>query len=921
MPLAPGSRLGPYLVVAKIGEGGMGEVYQATDTNLKRSVALKVLPDLVAGDADRLARFRREAELLASLNHPNIGAIYGLEQTERTTALVMELVEGPTLADRLVRNPLPIDEARAIAKQIAEALDAAHERGIIHRDLKPSNIKVRPDGTAKVLDFGLAKALSPAEAGRHTDGRGIGLQADLSQSPTITSPVRLRQGFGEAGTEVGVILGTAAYMSPEQARGKDVDKRTDIWAFGAVLYEMLTGTRAFAGDHVTDVLASVMAREPDWTLLPADLSPTLAACIKRCLHKDRRQRIRDMGDILLVLDGALDVAAPTVSHTPAARQPLVQRALPIAMTAAAAVLVTAFAAWTLWPSHPPLPSARFDYLLPEGQQFAVTQRPVVALQPDGRAFIYQTVDGLYLRAMGDLEAHLIPGTKETLGAPFFSPDSQWIGYFAPSGGQFAQAGQLKKIAVSGGSSVSLCGAATPYGASWTPDNTILFAEREGIMRVSANGGTPELIVRAGDGEQMYGPQLLPDGQSMLFTVTKAMGPTRWEEAQIVVQSLSSGKRTVLVQGGADARYLPSGHLVYVSRDNVLGVAFDAKRLALSGGAVPLVQGVQRATGVTAVASNYAVSNDGTLLYLTGVAPLRSFAWVNRDGNAGALSSAIAPGAYEEPRLSPDNTRLALTLDNDIWIYELASGRRTRLTRDRSSAMAVWNPSGSHIAYVSARKGNLEAWVEPSDGSGPARQLTHLGGQVHVDAWSPDGKMLTIHHHPLSGVVAIYMLPMEDADPKPQLFFKADYNAEGAHFSRDGRFVVYVAEETGQREIYLRPYQQPGGQVSVSVGGGREPTWAANGDVFYRSLPGDRMFSVSVATSPTLTVGKPMELFRGSYFIAPTGSPRAQFDVTPDGQRFLMLKPVSLDNSTSPMLPRIVVVQNWFEELNRRVPAH
>jgi eukaryotic-like serine/threonine-protein kinase len=902
MSLAPGSRLGPYQVVAKIGEGGMGEVYQATDTNLKRAVALKVLPELLATDTDRLARFQREAELLASLNHPNIGAIYGLERTDSTTALVMELVEGPTLADRLARGPLRTDEVRTLAKQIGEALDAAHERGIIHRDLKPSNIKVRPDGTAKVLDFGLAKALDPPAT---TPG-------NASMSPTITSP---------AMTHAGIILGTAAYMSPEQARGKDVDKRTDIWAFGAVLFEMLTGTRAFRGDDVSDVLASVMAREPDWTLLPPDLSPTLAAAIQRCLYKDRRHRIRDIGDILLVLEGALDVARPSESHTPPARQPLIRRALPMALTAAAAILVTTLGVWTIWPSHPPLPSSRFGYELPDGQQFAVTQRPVIALQPDGGAFIYQTTDGIYLRTMNDLEAHLIPGTKETLGAPFFSPDGQWIAYFAPSGGQFAQTGQLKKIAVRGGSSVSVCGVTAPYGASWAGDNTILFGERDGIMRVSASGGTPELIIRAADGEQMYGPQLLPDRQSVLFSVTKEMGPTRWDQAQIVVQSLSSGKRTVLIQGGSDARYLPSGHLLYMSQDNLFGVAFDAKRLAVSGGALPLVQGVQRATGVNAVASNYAVSNDGTLLYLTGVAPLRSFVWVNRDGNTGVLSSAMAPAAYEEPRLSPDGTRLALMLNNDIWIYELASGRRSRLTRDGSSAMPVWNPSGSQIAYVSARKGNLEAWVESSDGSSPARQLTHLGGQVHVDAWSPDGKLLTIHHHPpATGAVAIYMVPMEESDPSPQLFFKADYNAEGAHFSRDGRFVVYVAEQTGQREIYIRPYPQPGGEVAVSVGGGREPMWAANGDVFYRSLPGDRMFAVSVATNPTLTVGKPLELFRGSYFIAATGSPRAQFDVTPDGQRFLMLRPVSPDH-TSPTLPRIIVVQNWFEELKARVPTN
>ncbi len=900
MALVPGTRLGPYEITAQIGVGGMGEVYRATDTNLKRAVAIKVLPETVAADAERLARFQREAEVLASLNHPNIAIIHGLEKSDGVTGLVMELVEGPTLADRIGQGPIPIDEALAIAKQIADALEAAHEQGIIHRDLKPPNVKVRDDGTVKVLDFGLAKAMESPGA----------MAPSVSQSPTITTP---------AMTQAGMILGTAAYMSPEQARGKPVDKRADIWAFGAVLFEMLTGKRALAGEEVSDVLASVLAREPDWKLLPPGLPPVVRNYIKQCLHKDWKQRIRDIGDVVLALDGAFDAVAPNVAHSPAVVRSVWRRAFPVAVTAIVATLITGVTAWRLWPSAELRSATRFEYVLPEGQQLEVTQpqRPVIATSPDGRSFVYQTTEGLYLRSMGTLEARLIPGTKEGLITPFFSPDGQWVGYFVPTG----QAnGQLKKIAVSGGGAVILCAATNPFGASWTPDNTILFGQRAGIMRVSANGGTPALIIQAGESEQMYGPQLLPDGASVLFSVTREMGPSRWDQAQVVAQSLSSGKRSVVVQGGSDARYLPTGHVLYALGDGLYGVAFDADRLKVTGGAAPLVQGVQRPVGVNAAGSNYAVSEQGTVVYLTrGSSSLRSLVWMNRNGAAAGPISSMPPGTYQDPRVSPDGGRVLVTQEDDIWIYDVATGRSSRLTRDGSSLMGVWDPTGSQIAYSSARKGNLEAWVEPSDGSGPPRQLTNLGGQVHVDSWSPDGRTLTIHHHPPDGPVSIFMLPMDTPDPKPRVFLKGDFNAEGASLSRDGRYVAYQADATGQREIYIRPYSNPGGQVTVSVGGGREPVWANNGDLFYRSLTGERMFAVSVTTKPALKVERPVELFQRPYYISPTGSPRPQYDVSPDGQRFLLLASVSGTNASAAR-PRMVVVQNWFDELKRLVPT-
>ena len=870
MTLLPGTRLGPYEILSAIGAGGMGEVYRAVDTKLKRQVALKVLPLSLAADTDRLARFQREAEVLASLNHPNIAHIHGLEESAGTTALIMELVEGEDLSQRIARGAIPFAEALPIARQIAEALEAAHERGVIHRDLKPANVKVRPDGTVKVLDFGLAKAMQPPDA----------MPSSAPQSPTMTTP---------AMTQAGMLLGTAAYMSPEQARGKPVDKRADVWAFGAVLFEMLTGQRAFAGEDVSDVLASVLAREPDWKLLPPELPAGVRSYIRRCLHKDWKQRIRDIGDVSLALDGAFEAVVPDVAHAAAPVRSVWRRALPVAATAVAATLITGLAAWRLWPSVEQRSSTRFDYLLPDGQQLVGTQpqRPFIAASPDGRSFVYQTTEGLYLRSMANLEARLIPGTQERLTTPFFSPDGQWVGYFVSSG-PANDTTQLKKISVSGGAAVILCAATIPFGASWTHDNTILFGQHAGIMRVSANGGTPQLVIQAAENEQVYGPQLLPDGASVLFSVTREMGPSRWDQAQVVVQSLSSGKRSVVVQGGSDARYLPTGHLVYALRDGVFGVAFNADRLNVTGAAVPLVQGVQRAVGVNAAGSNYALSEQGTLVYLTRSSALRSPVWMNRNGAAAESIGSISPGAYEDPRLSPDGGRVLVTRDGDIWIYDVATGRSSRLTRDGSSLMGVWDPTGSQIAYSSARKGNLEVWVEPVDGNVPPRQLTTLGGQVHVDSWSPDGRTLTIHHHPPEGPTSILMVPMDTTASTPRVFFKGDFSAESAEFSPDGRYVAYQAEATGQREIYIRNYSKPGGQVTVSVGGGREPVWANNGDVIYRSLTGERLFAVSVTTEPALKVERPVELFQGNYYISPTGSPRPQYDVARDAKRLLLL---------------------------------
>ena len=623
MALTLGTRLGPYEIAAQIGEGGMGEVYQATDTNLARQVAIKVLPASVAADPERLARFDREAKTLAALNHPSIAQVHGLEDADGIKALVMELVEGPTLADRIAHGAIPVDEALPIAKQIAEALEAAHEQGIIHRDLKPANIKVRPDGTVKVLDFGLAKALDPASALGASAGQA------LSQAPTITTP---------AMTMAGMILGTAAYMSPEQARGKPLDKRADIWAFGCVLYEILAGKRAFAGEDVTDTLAAVVRSEPSWDALPDAVSPTLRVYLRRCLHKDSKQRVGDIRDMRLALEGAFETGVSHAEKSLAAPEPVWRRALPLALAAALGALIVGFLTWNPLPQDAPAVT-RFTYDLPDGTPFRIANQTIMAFSPDGRHFVYNTQagGGLYLRTMGELEARLILGTQEFLTSPFFSPDGESVGY--------VQGGELKRIAISGGAPVIICAATNPSGISWALDDTILFGQSDGILRVSANGGTPELIIPATEGEQMDGPQLLPDGESVLFSVTTATGTTRWDQAQIVVQSLATGERTVVLSGGSDARYVPTGHLVYALRDALFAVAFDADRLEVQGRPVSVVEGVRRSTAGNTATANYGVSDQGTLVYAAGASILtapRTLVWVDRQGREEASRHRRGP---------------------------------------------------------------------------------------------------------------------------------------------------------------------------------------------------------------------------------------------------------------------------------------
>ena len=540
MPLHPGATLGPYSVTAKIGEGGMGEVYQARDTKLDRDVALKVLPEAFTSDPDRLARFEREAKVLASLNHPNIGSIYGLEEAEGVRALVLELVEGPTLADRIKQGAIPIDEALPIAKQIADALEAAHEQGVIHRDLKPANIKVKADGTVKVLDFGLAKAFQP-------DASDPGLSA----SPTIS--------LTAAATQMGMVLGTAAYMAPEQASGKAVDKQADVWAFGVVLYEMLTGTRPFVGDDVSKTLAHVIAIDPDWSALPEGLPPVLGTFLRRCLAKNPKQRVHDVADVRLAMEGVFETTVTSVPESSTAPQLQVwQRPAWVAAMVLAAVVLGGLAVWALRPSQSP-EVTRFAYDLPSSHQLAGDTRAMFAVSPDGRRFVYNTTDGLYLRSMETLQATLLSETQD-LRSPAFSPDGQSLAY------RRARGAGLERLSLSGGAPIEFGPVGPPFGISWEADGTVLIGEPTGIIRVSASGGTPELVITAADGERLGSPRLLPDGDSVLFSIgsSAVAEVSAWDDAQIVAQSLTTGDRTVLLPG-SDARYVSTGHLSLCAR--------------------------------------------------------------------------------------------------------------------------------------------------------------------------------------------------------------------------------------------------------------------------------------------------------------------------------------------------------------------
>jgi serine/threonine protein kinase len=914
-----GKTLGHYQIANQLGKGGMGEVYQAKDQVLGREVAIKVLPEEFARDADRVARFQREAKVLASLNHPNIASIHGLEESGGTKFLVLELVEGNTLADRIKAGPMPVEESLKLALQIAEALEAAHEKGVIHRDLKPANIKVTLDGNVKVLDFGLAKAFEGNQ------------EVNLSNSPTLS----------DAATRQGVILGTAAYMSPEQARGKGVDKRADIWAFGCVLFEMLTGQAAFQGEDVTVILAAVVKGGANLDLLPANIHPRVREVITRCLQKDQKRRYSSITDARYEIEQALADPGGVLVQPVTIAEP--RKKLRIVLPWIAAVVVlSAITGAIVWKLRTPEPRRvmRFSCELPEGRQFSRTQFGAISLavSPDGSQFVYGTTEGLYLRSVDALDARLIAGTDKDSMQPFFSPDGQWIGYISKSDLK------LKKIAISGGAPVVLCDTGLiVIGASWDSDNTIVYSDLlgGGVMRISANGGTPESLVRmsvadAGKSGTPVIPQILPDGKTLLFTNAFDLNLANM---QIVIQSLKSGERKVLLRSGAGAMYLPTGHLVYGLLNNnilnLLAIPFNLDKLEVTGGSVPVLEGI----------GAFAISDSGTLVYVSppriaaeskseagarvAVSLGRTLVWVNRQGKEEPL--AAAPNEYSFFKISPDGTRVALTVganpNQDIWIWDVVRETMTRLTFDeRDDSVPLWTPDGKRIVYSSNRKAGTPGVIywKAADGTGEVEKLAPASNRELIPfSMSKDGKTLALWEITLAPMQTdIGMLSMEgDHTRKPLLQEK--YNEDYPQISPDGRWLAYQSNESGKYEVYVRsfPDVNKGGRWQISTNGGDSPLWSPDGrELFYRS--GDSFMAVKVETEPTFRPAKPGVLFRGTYFSTGARIDCTLWDISPDGKRFLMMKPpASTGAAPEAAGPRkINIVLNWFEELKQRVPG-
>ena len=859
-------------------------------------MAIKVLPDEFAKDEERLRRFQREAKVLASLNHPNIASIYGLEHSDDTHYLVLELVPGETLAERISRGPIPLEEALDIATKMAEALEEAHEQGIVHRDLKPANIKQTEDGKIKVLDFGLAKVFQEETA-----------DADSSMSPT-----RLRQGSsGQArdATRVGVILGTAAYMSPEQAKGKRVDRRADIWAFGAVVYEMLTGKRPFVGEDISDTLAAVLRAEPDWDALPAETPWRIRDLLRRCLRKDLAERHRDASAARLDIKDALD----ETQRPDAESAPQRWRLFPIVAAAVGAAVLAGMVVATWMKPEPPEVKRVALYVPPELELFLNRAAPVIS--PDGRNVVVRGVrDGsqLYLRRIDQADFVPIPGTEGGLGA-FFSPDSQWLA--------FTVGGTLKKVPLSAGVPIDISDGVYSNQASWGEGSTIVFTGREGgLMQVSSSGGTPStLTTLIGSEFRHLNPHILPGGASVVFTAIS--GTAGMQTARSMAVSLESGERTDLNLLGTNPVYVSSGHLVFARTGTLVAVPFDPVSFEVHGTVRSLLDGISAQAGGE---TYFSASRDGTLLYVTGLGDAfreGRLVWVDKEGNQELVSEHVR-NYTPLPSLSRDGRRVAVSIGNtmgsDIWILDIGRDVFTRLTFEGNfNLRPQWSPDGTRVFFPSNRATgrHFDIFSKLSDGSADAEQLTENLYRI-VTSVSSDGDVLIFRQQGDAGSLDrdVGMLRLDDGS-EPVLILDSDFAEHSGQLSPDDRWLAYVSDESGEEEVYLRRFPDLRGRRQVSVAGGNEPKWSTDGrELFYRN--GASMMSVSIsARGEELEAGRPKFLFEGPYAAGNYGgNPGPNYDVAPDG-RFLMILPDSARNPAT-----LHLVLNWAEELKRLVPT-
>ncbi len=899
---------GKYRIIDEIGRGGMGVVYDAEDTTLDRRVAVKILPEIFTADPERLARFEREAKILASLNHPNIATIYGLEEADGKRFLIMEMVEGETLAERISRGPLPLREALDVCFQVAEGVQAAHEKGIIHRDLKPANIKLTLEGKVKVLDFGLAKAFHEGRA-----------DSDLSKSPTITEKM----------TVPGVILGTAAYMSPEQAKGRPVDKRTDIWALGCMLFESLAGKRPFLGDTVTETIAAILRGEPDWDSLPADTPKNVRAVLRQCLQKDAKDRLHDIADVRLEIDALTTYPS---EQTPAAR-----RFSPLLIIASGAILLLS---GTLldrllmkYSKHTPdLPAVKSIVRVEPGlwldgwRRDSEAQRPArtaMAISNDGSFIVYSAIEEnlgaqaksrLYVRRMDESVAKSLAGTEGGIH-PFLSPDDQWVGFWADS--------QMKKIPINGDRpATAICSARGIYGASWH-DSYIVFANGSaaGLLKVSTDGGEPELLTNPDPKREETShrlPSWLPNGQAVLFTIMRH----GWDmQPWIALLQLDTREWRVLLQNGADARYVPSGHLVFLRQGTLMAVRFDLNKLKIVGQPYPVVENVVQAlngmnTGYNSGAGQFSVSPKGSLIYAAGgvLPPLEnSLVWVDTKGSEQPAVAFTFP--FFAPRLSPDGRRIAYGTSGkewQIWVYDLDSGTNSRLTAEGRASYPVWTRDGKRIVFEWHKSLASNLFWQVVDGSSPMERLTTSAATENPASWSPNSEKLALVE---SGSDTGYDISvLETGSGRVSAFLHSNYAECYPEFSPDGRWIAYSSNESKRYEVYVRPFPGPGGKWQVSGSGGMQPVWSKNGErLFYKWE--DQVWMVDFRTDSGFSITNRRILFARSGYS--WGTPIRSYDISHDGLRFLMVK--SEQRKAAPVT-EMILVQNWLEELKRLVPT-